>query len=88
VRLGGYVYLESFGGQGRNYLELPPAGYVKHRLAETFEISSYIERRVGPPTIDAVTVRTLLSTTVNFLQSHGRDAGRLIGGAETVDASA
>jgi SAM-dependent methyltransferase len=58
VRRGGYLYIETFGGQGRNYLELPSAGYVKEHLVDTFEIRSYSERKVGPQTVDAVTVRT------------------------------
>ena len=58
LRRGGYAYLETFGGYGCNYLELPAAGYLKERLANSFEISTYIERKVRSQTIDAVTVRT------------------------------
>jgi predicted RNA methylase len=47
-----------FGGQGRNYLDLPAAGYLRRHLDSGFETIAYIERRVGPMAIDAVTVST------------------------------
>jgi len=58
VRSRGYVYIETFGGQGRNYLDLPPAGFLKQNLSGTFDINWYGERKVGPSGIDAVAVQT------------------------------
>lgn len=58
VRPSGYLYIETFGGQGRNYLDLPPEGFVKEMLSGDFEIKSYNERRVGPAGVDAVAVQT------------------------------
>ena len=58
VRPGGYLYIESFGGQGRNYLDLPPPGFLREVVSGTFTIKSYHERKVGPPGTHAVAVRT------------------------------
>jgi hypothetical protein len=55
----GYLYVETFGGHGKNYLQLPGAGKVKAVLQESYEIISYVERRVGPAQADAVSVRLL-----------------------------
>jgi SAM-dependent methyltransferase len=52
---GGYLIFESVPGCGGNYLQLPPAGYVRSLLAMGFEIEVYKERKVGPPHRDAVT---------------------------------
>ena len=53
---GGYLYLESFGGQGRNYLKLPRAGEIRAALAE-FDVFFYSERPAGPKSAEAVTVK-------------------------------
>jgi SAM-dependent methyltransferase len=54
---GGYLYIETFGGQGGNYLGLPKAGELKARLQEDFHIQFYREKKVGPAGCDAVTVK-------------------------------
>jgi len=52
---GGYLIFESVPGCGGNYLELPPAGYVRSLLDWGFELELYQERKVGPVGRDAVT---------------------------------
>jgi SAM-dependent methyltransferase len=56
---GGYLIFESVPGCGGNYLQLPPAGYVRSLLARGFDIEVYKERKVGPPGRDAVTTKTV-----------------------------
>jgi len=45
---GGHLYLETAGGQGGNYLELPQAGKLHALLAPRFRFDHYEERPVGP----------------------------------------
>jgi SAM-dependent methyltransferase len=45
---GGRLYLETAGGQGGNYLELPQAGELCTLLAPHFRFDHYEERSVGP----------------------------------------
>jgi SAM-dependent methyltransferase len=56
---GGYLLFESVPGCGRNYLELPPAGYVRSLLTNGFELEVYKERKVGPSTGDTVTTQVV-----------------------------
>jgi SAM-dependent methyltransferase len=56
---GGYLIFESVPGCGGNYLQLPPASYVRSLLATGFEIEVYKERKVGPPGRDSVTTMTV-----------------------------
>jgi SAM-dependent methyltransferase len=56
---GGYLLFESVPGCGRNYLELPPAGYVRSLLTNGFELEVYRERKVGPVTSDTVTCQVV-----------------------------
>jgi SAM-dependent methyltransferase len=61
---GGYLYFETFGGHGGNYLDLPRAGQLHDRLSKTFQLNFYQERKVGPIGYDAVTVKL-------FARKHG-----------------
>src|SRR5439155_8545054 len=45
---GGRLYLETVGGQGKNYLELPEAGELCTLLSPRFQFDHYEERTVGP----------------------------------------
>jgi SAM-dependent methyltransferase len=45
---GGRLYLETAGGQGGNYLELPKAGELYTLLSPRFQFDHYEERPVGP----------------------------------------
>lgn len=54
---GGYLYCETFGGQGENYLQLPKPGEWKVILESWLEIEMYEERIVGPIPGHAVTVK-------------------------------
>lgn len=40
VQNGGHIYIETFGGQGQNYLELPKAGEVRDALRVSSSIST------------------------------------------------
>ena len=53
----GYLYIETFGGQGRNYLDLPKAGQLHDLLSTNFHVLFYREKKVGPGGSDAVTVK-------------------------------
>src|SRR5207245_1342422 len=48
LKVGGYLFLETIGGQGGNYLALPKPGFVKAVLADAFELRYFKEKRVGP----------------------------------------
>jgi SAM-dependent methyltransferase len=56
---GGYLYIETFGGHGRNHLELPQAGQLRTLLSRGFQLPFYREKKVGPVDYDAVTVKLL-----------------------------
>lgn len=56
---GGHLFLETFGGQGGNYLDLPAAGELRGLLEPDFELLFYREKEVGPPNRRAVTVKLL-----------------------------
>jgi SAM-dependent methyltransferase len=56
---GGYLYIETFGGHGRNHLELPRAGQLRALLTKDFQLPFYREKKVGPVDYDAVTVKLL-----------------------------
>jgi len=56
---GGYLILETVPGCGGNYLELPRAGEVRCAFDKAFDFEVYKERKAGPRSCDAVTVRML-----------------------------
>ena len=58
VQKGGHFYIETFGGQGQNYLELPKAGEIRDALAG-YDFHFYKERQVGPRSQNSVAVRAL-----------------------------
>lgn len=55
----GYLFLETVPGCGGNYLQLPKTGELRYAFEGSFEIEFYRERRVGPRSVDAVTVQLL-----------------------------
>jgi SAM-dependent methyltransferase len=55
----GYLYIETFGGQGQNFLELPKAQQLKELLSKHVEFEYYKERKVGPAEVDSVAVTLL-----------------------------
>jgi SAM-dependent methyltransferase len=59
LQIGGHLYVETFGGQGMNYLELPKAGQLRELLSGHMAFSYYKERKVGPTEIDSVSVTLL-----------------------------
>jgi len=56
---GGSLYLETVGGQGGNYLELPQAGDLHSMLSLLFVLDSYEERPVGPAVANKCAVKLL-----------------------------
>lgn len=58
VQNGGHIYIETFGGQGQNYLELPKAGEIRDAL-RGFDLYFYQERPVGPRSHNSVVVTAL-----------------------------
>jgi SAM-dependent methyltransferase len=54
---GGYLYFETFGSHGQNFLELPQAGQLHELLSKNFQMQFYREKKVGPIGYNAVTVR-------------------------------
>jgi SAM-dependent methyltransferase len=59
LRPGGVLLFETMGGQGRNYLQLPKAGQIQSLLRSRFVAEIYHERHVGPPGVDAVSVKVV-----------------------------
>jgi SAM-dependent methyltransferase len=57
--VGGYLFIETFGGHGQNHLDLPKAEQLRDLLSDRFNISFYQERKVGPFGYDAVSVKLL-----------------------------
>jgi SAM-dependent methyltransferase len=55
---GGHLFIETFGGHGQNYLELPKADEVRQAL-KGYKLLFYNERSVGPISQNAVVVKAL-----------------------------
>jgi SAM-dependent methyltransferase len=55
----GRLLIETVGGHGGNYLELPRAGQLRRALSGSFDFEFYHERKVGPAGTDSVSVRLL-----------------------------
>jgi SAM-dependent methyltransferase len=58
LRPHGLLAYETFGGQGRNWRELPKAGEVRSSLTPRYQLLHYKERPVGPAK-EAVAVTVL-----------------------------
>jgi SAM-dependent methyltransferase len=55
---GGHLFIETFGGHGENYLELPKADEIRQGL-RGYKLLFYDERSVGPTSQNAVVVKAL-----------------------------
>ena len=55
---GGHIFIETFGGHGENYLELPKAGEIRQAL-RGYKLLFYNERSVGPISQNSVVVKAL-----------------------------
>jgi hypothetical protein len=55
----GFLFIETFGGQGQNYLDLPHKGQLHDLLTSNFDLLFYKERAVGPRNVRAVAVKLL-----------------------------
>jgi SAM-dependent methyltransferase len=56
---GGHLFIETFGGHGENYLDLPKPGQLRAILQSDFDLVFYREKEVGPPSHRAVSVKLL-----------------------------
>jgi len=59
LRSGGYIYLETFGGQGQNHLDLPRPGETKLAVGDQAKYIYYRERPASRKHGEAVTVKAL-----------------------------
>ena len=57
LKSGGFLCLETIGGHGGNYHDLPPREYVRDQLAEWFDLRYYKENLACPEHSDAVSVK-------------------------------
>ncbi|MGJ0620461.1 MAG: class I SAM-dependent methyltransferase [Methylocystis sp.] len=55
----GWLYFDSVGAQGKNYLQLPERGWMKNVLQDHFRFEHYEERHAGPRGENAVAIRLL-----------------------------
>jgi hypothetical protein len=55
---GGHLLIETFGGHGENYRELPKANEIREGL-KGYKLHFYNERSVGPASHNAVVVKAL-----------------------------
>ena len=56
---GGHIYIETFGGQGGNYLDLPKEGELPDQISSRFRVLRCQESHVGPRDFGSVSVRLL-----------------------------
>jgi SAM-dependent methyltransferase len=56
LQRNGYIYIETFGGHGENFRQLPKAGQLKGLLSTHVQFKYYKERKAGPIAFDAVSV--------------------------------
>ena len=59
LRHGGYIYLETFGGQGENYLDLPHAGETRTALGNQVNLIYLREKPASRKHSGFVSVRAL-----------------------------
>jgi SAM-dependent methyltransferase len=59
LKKGGYLFIETIGGHGGNYVDLPPHGFIKAQLADAFDIRFLKEKKVGPLQSNSSTVKLL-----------------------------
>ncbi len=59
LKPGGQLFIETVGGQGQNYKQLPAPGELRRSLSEAFVFQRYVERPVGLPGANAVVVKLL-----------------------------
>ena len=59
LKIGGYLFIETIDGHGKNYLELPPYGFIKAQLVDAFDIRFLKEKNLGLLQNNSSTVRLL-----------------------------
>ena len=77
---GGHLYIETFGGQGGNYLDLPKVGQLRDLLSRRFHLRFYRERPAGPLEAGAVSVKLLGRKSETHPPSAGNPRGRISSG--------
>lgn len=75
---GGWLYIETFGGQGQNYLELPKLGEIPKAL-QGLDLILCKERPVGPSSHRAAVVHALAQKPFRKTLATGREIGLLPG---------
>ena len=65
LKVGGYLFIETIGGHGANYLDLPPYGVVKEMLSDRFKILYVNEKKVGPPHLSNAATIKIFAQKVN-----------------------
>lgn len=61
LRQGGHLFIETVGGHGENYRELPRAGELHRLLSPNFRFELYDERLAGPAQRGRRTVKLFAS---------------------------
>jgi SAM-dependent methyltransferase len=59
LKIGGYLFIETIGGQRGNYPDLPPYGFIKAQLREAFDIKFLKEKKVALSQSNSATVKLL-----------------------------
>lgn len=59
LKPGGFLLLETVGGHGENFRELPVAGRLRGLISENLNLLEYRERPCGPPELRRVAVKLL-----------------------------
>ncbi|MGH6877529.1 MAG: class I SAM-dependent methyltransferase [Rhizomicrobium sp.] len=63
LRTGGYLYIETFGGHGGNYLDLPKKGQLRSMIQPRADLRFYQERMAGPAYANGVSVKLFAQKT-------------------------
>jgi hypothetical protein len=59
LKAGGYLLVETIGGQGGNCEQLPAPGELRERLEACFLVERYVEKQIPSRARTAVTVKLL-----------------------------
>ena len=68
LKKGGYLFIETIGGQGGNYLQLPPKGFIINKISDLFEIKYFKERKVGPIQSEVASVKLFAKKNKSLYQ--------------------
>lgn len=54
---GGYLYFETPGNYGNNFIDLPPKGFIRAKIEPFFQILYYKEKPAGPNNSGRMTIK-------------------------------